>query len=253
LLELNDIVTHGEGMATSLSDINLSILPGEILGIAGVSGNGQRELGDVVLGLQKVADGTMYISGNDATHWSPSRIRESGVAFIPENPLNMAVVPYLTVQENMALGNPRAYERRGGLTMDWPSVRRDMADSFEKLRVEVLGMDTPVRTLSGGNLQRLVLARELARNPKLIIALYPTRGLDVMSAISARRLLINARDAGRGVLLISEDLGELLTLSDRLIVMYQGRILGEFRPNEVSMKEIGFLMTGSEKGLDKLD
>lgn len=246
LLELREVDTRGEGVATSLRGINLKVLPGEIVGVAGVSGNGQKELGDVVLGLERCAKGTKFLSGQDATHWSVARVRASGVAFTPENPLVMAAVPMFTVQENMALGDTRKYARQGGLSMDWLTVRRDMERSFERLGLTALPFDVPVKTLSGGNLQRMILARELVHNPKLIVALYPTRGLDVRSATAARHLLMAARDAGAGVLLISEDLEELFSLSDRLIVLYRGRIVGQFKPQEISMTEVGHLMTGSK-------
>jgi simple sugar transport system ATP-binding protein len=158
----------------------------------------------------------------------------------------MAGVPMLTVQENMALGDSSRYALRHGLSMDWPGVRGELERSFDRLGLTSPPFYAPLRTLSGGNLQRLILARELAHNPKLILAFYPTRGLDVPSATSVRRLLVMARDSGSGILLISEDLGELFALSDRLLVLYQGRITGQFEPGEISMVEVGHLMTGSK-------
>jgi simple sugar transport system ATP-binding protein len=246
LLELKGVYTRGQGMATSLSGIDLTIRPGEIVGVAGVSGNGQKELGDVILGLERCVRGKKLLSGEDATHWSVAQVRASGVAFIPEDPLLMGAVPWMRVQENMALGDTRKYELRRGFAVDWAAVRRDMEQTFKTLGWGALPFNMPARTLSGGNLQRLVLARELARNPKLIVALYPTRGLDVPSATAVRRLLVEARDAGRGVLLISEDLEELFSLSARLVVLYQGRIVGEFEPEEITINEVGHLMTGAK-------
>jgi simple sugar transport system ATP-binding protein len=245
LLELRGVYTRGQGMATSLSGIDLAIRPGEIVGVAGVSGNGQKELGDVILGLERCARGRKFLAGEDATHWPVAKVRASGVAFIPEDPL-MAAVPWLSVQENMALGDTRKYELGLGFAVDWGAVRRDMERTLEMLGLEALPFSVPAKGLSGGNLQRLVLARELARDPKLIIALYPTRGLDVSSAMAVRRLLIEARGAGRGVLLISEDLDELFSLSDRLIVLYRGGIVGQFKPEEVTINEVGHLMTGAK-------
>lgn len=249
LLELRQVDTRGQGVATSLSEINLAVLPGEIVGVAGVSGNGQKELGDVVLGLERCVAGSKFLYGQDATRWSAAKVRASGVAFIPEDPLVMAAVPTLTVQENMALGDTRKYARQRGFSMEWPAVRRDTERSFERLGFTAPPLDAPVKTLSGGNLQRLILVRELvARNPQLIIALYPTRGLDVSSAIAARGLLIAARDSGSGVLLVSEDSEELFSLSDRLVVLHRGRIVGQFKPQETNLTEVGHLMTGSEVG-----
>jgi simple sugar transport system ATP-binding protein len=252
LLELKKVSTRMKGQATGLEEINLAVLPGEIVGVAGVSGNGQKELGDVVLGLERFFSGVKYLWGQNATDWSVARIRSSGVAFIPEDPLGMAAVAGLTVEENMALTNTHRYARQGGLSMDWKSVREDLEQSLKRLGFEIPSMDKPVGALSGGNIQRMILAREMAGNPKLILAFYPTRGLDVQSAIAARDLLIASRNAGAGVLLISEDLGELFSLGDRLVVLFRGRIVGSGTPQELTISEVGYLMTGSrgEHGLN---
>ncbi len=249
VLELKGIYTRGEGGAGGLHNIDLTIRPGEMIGVAGVSGNGQKDLGDVVLGLEKISQGTKHLLGRDATHWSVFQVRESGVAFIPEDPLSMAAFPWLTVQENMAMANTRLYSRRGGLSVDWAAVRADLGQSLRRLGFTIPSFFVPLATLSGGNVQRMILAREMAHNPKLIIAFYPTRGLDVRSAAAARELLTASRDAGAGVLLISEDLGELLAMSDRLVVLFRGRIVRTSTPQEVTMNEVGHLMTGSQ-GLD---
>lgn len=248
LLELKQVDTRDEGGGAGLTGINLTVLPGEIIGVAGVSGNGQKELGDVVLGLERCSQGTKFLFGQDASRWSVARVRASGVAFVPEDPLVMAAVPGMTVLENMALGDTRKYARQGGLSLDWESVRSDIKRSLTSLGMTIPPLRAPVETLSGGTLQRLALARELARNPKLIIALYPTRGLDVRSATAVRDLFMAARDSRVGVLLVSEDLGELFSLSDRLVVLHRGRIVGQFKPQEISMTEIGHLMTGSKVG-----
>jgi simple sugar transport system ATP-binding protein len=244
-LELKGVSTRGEGGAGGLQDIDLTILPGEIVGVAGVSGNGQKELGDVVLGLEKCSRGVKYLWGEDATRWSVARVRASGVAFIPEDPLGMAAFPWLTVQENMALANTRLYSRRGGLSLDWVSVRSDLESSFKRLGFTLPSFFVPLGILSGGNIQRMILAREVAHRPNLIIAFYPTRGLDVRSAVAARQLLVASRDAGAGVLLISEDLGELFALSDRLVILFRGKIAGTSTPREITVNEVGHLMTGS--------
>ena len=245
ILELRGVTTHAEGQGTSLRDVNLQIRAGEIVGVAGVSGNGQRELGDAILGLTACARGERRIRGINATSWSAGRIRAQGVGFIPEDPLGMGVVPWMTVAQNMALGSVEVYARSGGLSMDWNHVQRDIGESFEELSFEPLEPWTQVRTLSGGQLQRVVLARELGRHPKTLVASYPTRGLDVRSAIAARRVLAELRDRGGGVLLISEDLDELCSLSDRLLVLREGTIVGEFLPHEIDRHKIGHLMTNS--------
>jgi len=245
ILELRGVSTVAEGEVGGLKDINLTIYPREIVGVAGVSGNGQRELGDVVLGLEKCSHGAKYLWGQDATHWSVAQVRASGVAFVPEDALGMAAFPWLTVQENMALANTRMYSRQGGLSMDWAAVRADLEGSLKRLGFHIPSFYVPLATLSGGNIQRMILAREMAHNPRLIIAFYPTRGLDVRSAVAARDLLMAFRDAGAGVLLISEDLGELFSLSDLLVVLFSGRIVATSTPQEITMNEVGLLMTGS--------
>jgi len=245
LLELCSAGTRAEGSETSLKDIDLQVSPGEIVGVAGVSGNGQKELGDLVLGLIECRSGVKRLDGEDMTHLSIQSVRKWGVAFIPENPLVMAAVPFMTTLENFSLTNTWRYKRHAGLFMDWSSVKADAQSTLAKLGFDV-SLYAPAKALSGGNLQRMIIAREMSHQPRLIIASYPTRGLDVQSALAARRALIQARDNGAGILLISEDLEELFMLSDRMIVLYQGRIVGTFAPTETDVYEIGHLMTGSE-------
>lgn len=245
LLELRSVTARAKDEGTQLDDIKLEIHPGEIVGVAGVSGNGQRELGDVILGLIPCARGKRLLQGVDATSWTAGRIRASGVGFVPEDPLGMAVVPWMTLAQNAALGSAETYARHRGLSIDWDHVQRDIAASFKELSFETPSPWVQVRTMSGGQLQRAVLARELGRKPRLLIASYPTRGLDVRSAIAARRVLASLRDNGGGVLLVSEDLDELFGLSDRLVVLHQGRIVGNFLPHEIDRHRIGHLMTGS--------
>ena len=250
LLELTAVNTRAEGAAISLKNINLKIHCGEIVGVAGISGNGQKELGDVGLGLETCVSGTRMLMGEDVTGWSIGRVRKSGVAYIPENPLSMAVAPMMTILENMVLSSTWRYARQGGFSMDWNAVHRDMDQSYKKFGFPEPNLYQPARALSGGNLQRMVIAREIAHNPKLIIAAYLTRGLDVISTIASRQALISARDSGTGILLISEDLEELFTLSDRLIVLFGGKIVGEFKPRDTNYYAIGHLMTGSKANHD---
>ncbi len=245
-LELKGFKTAPRGTSTGLRGIDLTVKPGEIVGVAGVSGNGQKELGDAILGLERCSGGLKMLFGEDATRWHVSKVRASGVAFIPEDPLSMAAVPFMSILENMVIGDSPRYSRQGGLAINWKSAASDLGESLSKLGFTIPPAGKPLATLSGGNVQRFILARELAGEPKLIVAFYPTRGLDVPSANAARSILSMARDRGAGVLLISEDLGELFDLSDRLVVIRRGEIVGEFRPTETSTMEVGYLMTGTE-------
>jgi len=245
ILELRGVSARPDGRETGLANVDLTVEPGEIVGVAGVAGNGQRELGDVILGLTPLTTGAKYFGGRDATRWSVATLRASGVAFVPEDALGMAAVGGMTILENIALGDTRRYARHGGFSIAWPAVRADLERAIESLGVTVPSADRPLGTLSGGNVQRVILARELARDPRLIVAFYPTRGLDVRSAVAARERLLAARDAGAGVLLISEDLDELFALSDRLVVLFRGRTVGGGAPDALTVERVGHLMTGT--------
>ena len=157
----------------------------------------------------------------------------------------MGVVGSMTVTENMALADRARYARRGGLSMDWKAVREDSAKYEERSRIPMPNPAVAAETLSGGNLQRIILTRELGQRHKLVVAFYPTQALDLPTAVAARQLLVQARDEGAGVLLVSEDLDELFTLSDTILVLCEGRIVGRFRPDETTRDAVGHLMTGS--------
>jgi simple sugar transport system ATP-binding protein len=244
VLELRGASTQTQGADTPLAELELEIRPGEIVGVAGVSGNGQKELADLLLGIQRCASGRKLLHGEDVSRESVRTLRDRGVRFIPENPLAMASIPFMSVLENFALTDSRLYARWGGMRLDWPAAERDLIASAEKLQFTI-PIHAPARSLSGGNLQRMVIVRELARNPRLILASYLTRGLDVQSAQAARKALLQAHAEGCAILLISADLEELFSLSDRLLVLYGGRIVGSFRPAEPSVQAVGHLMTGS--------
>jgi simple sugar transport system ATP-binding protein len=245
-LELRRISTTPEAGGRPLRDVTLAIREGEILGVAGVSGNGQRELAEVILGLSKPVQGEFRLWCEDARHWSVARIRDFGVVSIPDDPVSLALIAGLSVQENLALGAGRRY--RKGLGFDWPKLTADMQASAERLRFPVPRFAARAATLSGGNQQRVVLTREFAQAPKLVVALYPTRGLDARSAEAVRAVFLSARGSGAAVLLISEDLDELFALSDRLVTMRDGRIAGEFAPDAYSAELVGPSMVDAAHG-----
>ena len=241
-LELVDASTAGSDGETPLRNLSMKVRSGEIVGVAGVSGNGQRELGDLILGLQKPQAGTKLLWGEDASRWSIAVTRDKGVAAIPDDPLALACVPGLTVRENLALGSGGRY--RAGLGVDWQRLDADMQRSFARMGFPRPDFAARAATLSGGNLQRLVLTRELAHQPKLIVALYPTRGLDARSTTAVRALLRDARDRGAAVLIISEDLDELFEVSDRLLVLFHGAIAAAFMPEDFRAEAVGPPMVG---------
>jgi len=246
LLELRDVATGTQGAGSCLKNVNLKIYPGEIVGVAGVSGNGQKELCDVILGMEPSTGGKKLLYGKDLTNASIGTMRKNKVAFIPEHPMSMATVPFMTVLENMSLTKTKRYARRGGFSVDWEAVEADVEETKERLELPPVPLYRLAKTLSGGNLQRMVITREMVDNPELIIASYFTRGLDVQSTIAARQALVKAREGGAAVLLVSEDFDELFTISDRMVVLFGGEIVGEFKPEDTNIYEIGYLMTGSE-------
>src|SRR6185295_16023639 len=181
ILELSGVSVRAEAHGCGLTGVDLAVAPGEIVGVAGVAGNGQRELGDVILGVTPCAAGRKSLGGQDTTRWPVARVRAAGVAFVPEDALGLAAVPQLTVLENAVVGDGARYARAAGLALDWPAARADLTHAFAQLGFPVPSLDVPLGTLSGGNVQRAVLARELAHAPRVIVALNPTRGLDARS------------------------------------------------------------------------
>ena len=241
-LVLDMVTSIGQGR--TLVGLDLTITPGEIVGVAGVAGNGQRELADTVVGAFRIKAGRRLLFGDDATTWSVRRIREAGVGFVPESALAEELIWSMTLEENVALGSPRRFWRFGGLSFDRRAARNEWAGAFAALNLQLPDPSTRAGTLSGGNAQRFAVARELGRDPRLLVAFYPTRGLDVPTAATVQRLLLRARDRGCAILLVSQDLNELRDLSDRLVVMRGGRIVGDVDPRKSDVYEIGRLMTG---------
>lgn len=243
VLELRGAVTGG---VPALHGVDLVVRAGELVGVAGISGEGQRELGDAIVGVAPLRRGRRLLCGRDATRFSVRRLRDAGVAFIPEDVAESGVIWNMTLTENVALAN-LARVTKDRVAVDWRKVRGELQSELDALNVELPPSDRRAHTLSGGNLQRFTVARELARSPALLVALYPTRGLDAVTTEHVRSLLAEARDRGCAVLFVSQDLAELQALSDRIVVMRGGRIVAE-RPPGVDVYELGRLMTGEDEG-----
>ena len=243
-LEFQHVSTDLTSRGRRLDDVSFRVRRGEILGVAGVAGNGQRMLGEALLGLEPATSGEILLSGNPLSRHTPADALARGVSVISEDPLADAMVAGMRVDENLLLSG-LARGRSEGFWLN----REKIAGGAEEVRasfpLQLAESGAQVRHLSGGNIQRVMLAGELGQGASLFLAYYPTRGLDVVSAESTRRLLMKQRDAGAATVLVSEDLDELLALSDRLLVMYRGRIAGEFTPATASVQEIGLLMTGN--------
>lgn len=236
-------VTGDRGLQT-VKGISLEVREGEILGLAGVAGNGQRELAYGIVGLRAPDAGRVEVAGRDVTRRSVRERIESGLAYIPQNRLGVGLAPGLTTEENLALKSyrRRPYSKWGRLVAS--AFRTEGARRIERYDIRGARPGLPIRLLSGGNLQKALIAREIEAEPKVIIAVSPTRGLDVGATQAVREHLLAQRRRGAGTLLISEDLDELLALSDRLAVIYEGEIVGETETGQATRDKLGLLMAG---------
>ena len=244
-LEVRDLWAMGDRGLPALKGISLSLRQGEILGIAGVAGNGQRELAEVITGLRRATKGKVLIGGKDMTNCPPAAIIGEGVAYIPEERIRRGLIMDFSVAENAILETHNSPPFTDGWFLNRREIDRYVEGLISDYGVKTPSKDAPVRHLSGGNLQRLLLARELSRRPKLLIASQPTRGLDVGATEYIRRRLVEQREKGTAILLISEDLDEVLSLSDRVAVMYEGEIVGIVPEGEADVEEIGMMMAGA--------
>src|SRR5918994_1330479 len=236
-----------------LNDVSLDLKRGEILGICGVEGNGQTELVDVLAGLSRPNRGTVSLHGRNVTGGDPNDFRDAGLSYIPEDRHGRGLVLEFPLWENVLLGNTEREPFVSGGRIDGGACRSVTSELMQEFDVRAPSPDAIARTLSGGNQQKLIIARELHRDPDILLAIQPTRGLDVGAIEFVHKQLVSARDAGKGVLLLSFELDEILDLSDRILVLYQGRIAGEFENGKVSRTELGLYMggrTGDEQPSD---
>ncbi len=246
VLEVRDLTVLGDRGREAVRGVSFEVREGEIFGIAGVAGNGQRELVQAIVGLRRVKSGSVRVMGVDATNRSPREIAELGVGHIPEERLKFGIVPDMSVAENSVLKSYYRPPYRKGLLLDYGEIRRTAESLINEYEIAVPSPDTRARLLSGGNMQKLIVGREIRRDPKLIVASNPTFGLDVGATEYIRKLLLRKRDEGKAILLVSGDLDEVIQLSDRIAVMFEGRFVGIVRPEEVTREEIGLMMSGSE-------
>jgi len=247
ILELDGVVVSGDGSRNSLAATTLPIREGEIIGIAGVSGNGQAALAALIAGLATPVAGTMRLFGEVVRHHDPSRFALAGIARIPEDRHHDGIVGSMSVAENVAIEELRStrFQRKGFLRFGAIKTRAETAIRDYDVRCQ--GPEAPARLLSGGNIQKLILARVLDRGPRLVLANQPTRGLDIGAQTEVHRRLLEARQAGAGILLISEDLDELLTLSDRVAVMAGGRLSDPQPTESLDRGTLGMMMAGHDE------
>jgi simple sugar transport system ATP-binding protein len=243
-LVARQLTVKGDRGVDAVRDLGLEVRGGEIVGIAGVSGNGQRELAEAIAGLRPAVGGSIEIEGSELVGLRPAEVRKAGLGFVPEERMRDGVVPAFTVAENLLLIDNAAprFSRWGFLRAR--AIKRHSEKLVSEFDVKTPSLDTPVRTLSGGNIQKLILARELSASPRVLLAAQPTRGVDVGAAHYIHERLMEQRDAGTAILIISEDLDEVLSLSDRVLVMFEGEIIAEAKPRESTREALGLMMAG---------
>jgi len=244
VLELRDLHAVGAKGLPALNGINLTVRAGEIVGVAGVAGNGQRELAEVITGLRRATTGQVVIDNRDMTGRSPRALVAAGVAHIPEDRNGMGLIPSLELSDNLILKDYRNEPLSRGPVLQAPAVVRFTEQLLQTYQVAAPSRHVKARLLSGGNQQKLLLARELSGVPRLIVAVHPTRGVDIGATEAIQRLLLDQRARGAAILLISEDLDELLALSDRVAVLYEGRLMATVPAADADIEHIGLLMAG---------
>jgi simple sugar transport system ATP-binding protein len=244
VLAVKGLAVRGRGGVLAVQDVSFVLRRGEIVGLCGVEGNGQAELVEALAGLRKPEAGQVLLNERDVTGADPHTLRRAGLAYIPEDRHQRGLVLPFSLTENILLGNSEdpPFNRRGWI--NYAEAERTCRRLLQEFDVRAPGPRVPASTLSGGNQQKLIIARELMRQPDVLLAVQPTRGLDVGAIEFVHRQLVLQRDQQRAILLVSFDLDEILDLSDRILVIYQGRIVGEFPSGAASRTELGLLMGG---------
>jgi len=256
VLRLEGLKVRDDRNLMAVRGVDLEVRAGEILGIAGVEGNGQRELVDAVVGLRPVVAGHVYINEKDVTAAPVRERRESGLACVPEDRYVRGLALPATVEENLIVNCYFKPPMSGGALLNLGTIAEHAKEAITTFGVRTVSKDVPAYTLSGGNLQKVVLARELSAEPDLFIAAQPTRGLDVGSIEFVHQRIVDARDQGAAVLLVSAELEEIMSLSDRIAVIYEGRIVGKLEAREATEEGLGLWMAGitdEHKGGHKID
>jgi general nucleoside transport system ATP-binding protein len=247
VLELRSLWAHGDRGGDALRGVDLTVRAGEIVAIAGVAGNGQRELAETITGMRPPTRGEVIVGGRRLRGGDAREAIRAGVAHVPEDRLHTGVAPSLSIASNTVLKAYRGPQIARGPLLKLRAIRRHAARLIERYDVRGGGPDLPARQLSGGNLQKVVLAREFDGSPRVLVVASPTRGLDVAAIETVHRYLREAADGYVGVLLISEDLDEILALADRVAVLYEGAIVGERDGASATVDELGLMMAGGSE------
>lgn len=246
ILEVNDIQSSGDQQRSALKGISFSLACGEILGIAGVAGNGQRELADSLAGLRQVLSGEIYFKEKPITNFNPREILKAGISYIPEDRIGVGVVPNLSVGDNLILKDYFHSSFGSRLVLNRRYIDSYCDRLISSFAIKTPHRNVPAKLLSGGNIQRLILAREISRRPELIVAINPTRGLDIGAINSIHEMFFQQLADGTGIIVISEDLDELFDISNRIMVLYEGKSMGIFDADRNLIEDIGLAMAGAD-------
>jgi simple sugar transport system ATP-binding protein len=246
ILQIEDLRVCDESGREKVRGLSLEVCAGEILGIAGVDGNGQSELAEAAMHLREIKSGRVLLHGADVTRESVARHRDAGLSYIPADRRHVGAVTEMSVADNAILGLQRKYAH--GLFRNHRGARESARDLVSRFGIRTAGIDFAAGKLSGGNLQKLILGREIMRGAAALIVEHPTRGLDIGAVEAVWAELLRARQEGKAILLISAELEELLNLADRIAVMYEGRIMGVVEAAGASVETIGLMMAGIKPG-----
>jgi general nucleoside transport system ATP-binding protein len=244
VLAVKGLRVRGDRGHLAVDGLDLEVGAGEIVGLAGVSGNGQRELADALAGLRTAEAGTIRLDGEELAGSSPRRIIDRGMGYVPEDRHHEGIVPAFSVKENLVLKDVATARFSAGPFLRLGAIDRNATELKDRYDIRCASTGAAAGGLSGGNIQKVILARELARAPKALVAVYPTRGVDMGAAEFIHRQLLALRGKGAGILLVSEELEELVNLSDRIAVIYRGRVIGVLPAREATRARLGLLMAG---------
>ena len=245
-LKLKNVNAINDDGQPILRNVSFEVRSGEILGVAGVSGNGQRPIAEVVAGLQKASSGQVFLEGQEVTNLTPAEMFDIGLSYIPEERMHDGVVKDFTVAENFILQDHVRSPYSNGIFLNFKVIEQRSQELIDAYNVKTPSQDTPVKNLSGGNIQKLILARELARQPRLLIAAQPTRGVDIGATEYIHAQLLKQRSEGLATLLISEDLDEVKAMSDRIMVVFGGEVMGIVDNDQVTIAQLGLMMAGEQ-------
>jgi simple sugar transport system ATP-binding protein len=248
VLSVENVSAENDRGVPALRDFGIQVRAGEIVGIAGVAGNGQSELAQVITGLRKCSTGRVIMNGDDIANQNPRTAIKRRVAHVPEDRHHVGSSPGLSLSDNLIMKSYREAPVSRGWVLNRPVIREQAETLKKEYDIAAPNIDVQVRLLSGGNLQKAILAREMTAGPKLIVAVQPTRGLDVGAIEAVQHVLLREREKGTAILLISEELEEIMTLSDRIVGIYEGQNMGELTAEEATLTEIGLMMAGTPRG-----